>query len=297
MAARNPAESFRRAAPEAQAPAWALHRANDRRSVGTVLVALVLLLLPQFFLPSGAWTGLWILAVTVACCATHVVVHNHCHRPMFVGLRANVAFNVVASIARGHCVSDVYVAHNLNHHAAQGGAEDWIAPSLGGQGHPAVRLSRFVVRAATAMMRERNRLPDRGRALLPAPFATSIVWEKRVLPGAILLLFWHDWYAACLFAVLPWGLSLAWLVGVNYVQHEGCDPDTEFAHSRNFTGGWTNWLLFNNGYHTAHHAQPGLHWSDTKALHESLQDRIPPHLIESSAVRYMVRRYVRGRGD
>ncbi len=146
-------------------------------------------------------------------------------------------------------------------------------------------------------MRERNRLPARGRALLPEPFASSVPWEKGLLPLVIVLLLWHDWRSACLYAVLPWGVSLAWLVGVNYVQHEDCDPDAEFAHSRNFTGRCTNWLLFNNGYHTAHHARPGLHWSETSSLHAQLAARIPQSLIEPSAIRYMIRRYLRRRGD
>lgn len=297
MAAKRLSESVGVAAQGAQRPGWALHRACDRRSIATVLVALALLLLPQWIALDAVWAVPWILVAIVACCATHVVVHNHCHRPLFVSHPMNVAFNLVASVARGHCVSDVYVAHNLNHHTAQGNEHDWIAPRIGGQGHPAVRLLRFIVRAARSMVRERNRLPGRGRALLPEPFATSVAWEKRLLPGVIALLVWHDWRAVCLFAFLPWGVSLVWLVGVNYVQHEGCDPGTEFAQSRNFTGRWTNWLLFNNGYHTAHHAEPGLHWSETKALHTQLVDRIPKNFNEPSAFRYMIRRYVGRQGD
>lgn len=276
---------------------WALHRAADRRSIATVVVTVLLLLVPQWLAVNGLGAVIWIPLTIVACCATHVVVHNHCHRPIFVHQRANVAFNLVATVGRGHCVSDVYVAHNLNHHAAQGSSDDWIAPMLGGQGHPVVRLLRFIVRAAGSMVRERNRLPLRGRTLLPEPFASSVVWEKRLLPCVIVLLLWHDWRAACLFALVPWSISLAWLVGVNYVQHEGCDPAVEFAQSRNFTGRWTNWLLFNNGYHTAHHTVPGLHWSETRQLHEQLVGRIPQHLNEPSAIRYMIRRYAGGRTD
>ena len=275
---------------------WALRHACDRRSIATVAVTLVLLFIPQWLALHAGWAVVWILLSILACCATHVVVHNHCHRPLFVDLRANGAFNMVASVARGHCVSDVYVAHVLNHHAQRGGENDWIATSLGGQGHPGMRLLRFIVRASRSMVRERNRLPARGRALLPEPFASSVVWEKRLLPLVIVLLFWHDWRSACLYAFLPWSLSLAWLVGVNYIQHEDCEPDAQFAHSRNFTGGWTNWLLFNNGYHTAHHAAPGLHWSETSGLHAQLAAQIPQGLVEPSAIRYMIRRYVRRQG-
>ena len=275
---------------------WALRNPRDRRAVATVGVALVLLLLPQFVSP-GAWALLWIGVATVACCSSHVVVHNHCHRPLFRTVSANRTFNLFATIARGHCASDVYLAHNVNHHAEQGGSGDWITPALGGCGHPLLRLSRFVVRAAVSMVRERNRLPHRGRDLVPEPFRSSLPWEKRFLPLVILLLLWNDWQAACLYALTPWALSLVWLVGVNFVQHDGCDPHTEWAHSRNFSGRFANWLLFNNGYHTAHHVDPGLHWSGTKSLHERLASRIPSRLQQPSAAQYMIRRYLLGQDD
>lgn len=277
--------------------AWTLRHPADRRSVTTVLCAVGLLLAPQWLMLSPAGTALWLVPTFLACCASHVVVHNHCHCPIFASHIANRGFNLLASVARGHCASDIYLAHNVNHHAEQGRAGDWIAPGLGGQGSPLLQLGRFVVRASISMARERNRLEDKGRALLPEPFRSSLSQEKVLLPVVVGLLFWNNWQAALLHAVLPWTASLAWLVGVNYLQHEGCDPDSDWAHSRNFTGRFTNWLLFNNGYHTVHHAEPGVHWSETRALHEGLANRIPSHLDEPSATRYLIRRYLLARSD
>jgi fatty acid desaturase len=259
------------------------------RSVATVCVAVALLLVPQFVaLPPGL-----ILITFVACCASHVVVHNHNHQPIFTTDSANVAFNLLATFARGHCASDVYVAHVLNHHAEQGRAGDWIRPSLGGEGHRLVRLARFIVRAAASMLRERRRLGWEGMWRLPEPFRTSIVVEKIFLPCVIVALALHDWRAFLLFCALPWAGALAWLVGVNYVQHEGCDPGNAYGHSRNFTGAFTNWLLFNNGYHTAHHLEPTLHWSELAHKHRSIAALIAVELNQPSAARYMLREYFR----
>jgi fatty acid desaturase len=252
----------------------------------------LLVLAPQFLALPPAVAAPWITLAFLACCASNVVVHNHNHRLIFVSDAANRVFNLLATLARGHCASDVYIAHVLNHHAEQGRGGDWIRPGLGGAGHPLLRLARFTVRAAASMLRERRRLGWEGMWRLPEPLRTSMLVEKVFLPCGIALLLVHDWKAFLLFCALPWGASLAWLVAVNYVQHEGCDPDSAYGHSRNFTGAFTNWLLFNNGYHTAHHLDPLLHWSELPQAHARIAASIPEALNQTSATRYLLQQYV-----
>src|SRR5262249_23362564 len=43
-----------------------------------------------------------------------------------------------------------------------------------------------------------------------------------------------------------------------------------------------NWWFFNNGYHTAHHLQPDLHWSELPKFHEEIRSRIDPSLDRRS---------------
>jgi fatty acid desaturase len=265
----------------------------DRRSLATVLVTVVLLLVPQFAPMPTALAAPWITVTFLACCASHVIVHNHNHCLIFTTDVANRVFNLLATLARGHCASDVYIAHVLNHHVEQGRAGDWIRPELGGTGHALVRIARFTVRAALSMLRERRRMRWEAMWRLPEPFRTSMLIEKVFLPMAIVLLLVSDWRAFLLFAALPWLGALAWLVGVNYVQHEGCDPQSTHAHSRNFTGAFTNWLLFNNGYHTAHHLDPRRHWSDLPQAHAQIASEIPPDLNQPSAARYVLRECLR----
>jgi fatty acid desaturase len=64
-------------------------------------------------------------------------------------------------------------------------------------------------------------------------------------------------------------------VAINLLQHQGCDHSSPHNHSRNLTGAMVNWLFLNNGYHTAHHQRPALHWS---LLPEYHQREIAPHI-------------------
>ena len=219
-------------------------------------------------------------------------MHNHNHCVIFANDAINIGFNLLATFARGHCASEVYIAHVQNHHVEHGRDADWIRPALGGEGRALIRLARYIVRATRSMLVERRRLGWEGMWRLPQPFRTSILVEKVFLPCVLVALALNDWKSLLVFGVLPWAVSLAWLVGVNYLQHEACDPLSRYGHSRNFTGRFTNWLLFNNGYHTVHHIEPQLLWSRLPEAHRCIAASIPPALNESSATRHLLRHYV-----
>ena len=87
------------------------------------------------------------------------------------------------------------------------------------------------------------------------------VMERSVFYGVMVVLVIIDWRATLLFLVMPWLAAQIMLVGVNLLQHQDCDTNSEFDHSRNVTGRVINFLLLNNGYHTAHHLRPSMHWS------------------------------------
>jgi fatty acid desaturase len=80
----------------------------------------------------------------------------------------------------------------------------------------------------------------------------------------------------------------------NYVQHVHADEESEWNHSRNFTGKFMNFFLLNNGYHTVHHESPGLHWSETPAEHEKIKDNIDQRLEEKSFWWMIIRVYILG---
>jgi fatty acid desaturase len=75
--------------------------------------------------------------------------------------------------------------------------------------------------------------------------------------------------------VVPQLIANLGIVGINFLWHDGCDPEHPVNHSRNFTGSLLNFLSLNNGYHGMHHEEPGMHWS---LLPEAHARRIHPGL-------------------
>jgi fatty acid desaturase len=262
--------------------AWPrLRRRADRRSLLFTGVALALLAAPHAWAPPSWLAPAWVAAASFACFIASIVNHNQMHCAAFTTRLPNVAFNVALALARGHSASGIVVPHNLNHHAQAGREGDWIRPQLAGRGLGWARLARYVVAASANMLVMRLRA---GAPRLPADLRSSLLAEKAALAAAIVLAAWHDPRTFALFNALPWLAGLALLVGVNLLQHDACDPASELGGSRNFTGGFGNWLFFNNGYHTAHHLQPGAHWSELPALHARLRGRLPRAELEQPSI-------------
>jgi hypothetical protein len=78
----------------------------------------------------------------------------------------------------------------------------------------------------------------------------------------------------------------------NYIQHVHADPWSEHDHSRSFDGKLINFLLFNNGLHSAHHETPGAHWSTLTEVHAKLAPDINPELNQSSFFGWCFQVYV-----
>ena len=272
--------------PGAPAAGWLRYRA-DRRSVLVVGLALVLVLLPQGWRPPGAWAGAWLFAACLACFLSSLIAHNHMHCLTFRAPLLNAAFDVALSIARGHTASGIVVPHNLNHHRLAGAAGDWIRPQLAGSGLGWLRLLRYVGRASVNMLLQRRR-PEAPR--LSRRRQARLRVEQAALAIAIASLVVHDVRAFLLFAALPWLVGLGLLVGVNLLQHDRCEPGHGLAGSRNFVGTLGNWLCFNNGFHTAHHLEPGRHWSELPASHLALRSALPrPDLEQASILAFLWR--------
>jgi hypothetical protein len=72
------------------------------------------------------------------------------------------------------------------------------------------------------------------------------------------------------------------------------DPWSEHNHSRNFCSLLGNWLVFNNGYHAAHHESAGLHWSKLPEAHDKIAHLIHPDLNQGSIFGFCFRSYVLG---
>ena len=95
-------------------------------------------------------------------------------------------------------------------------------------------------------------------------------------------------------ALCYWNLPMALLffVGSNilnryglwwgtYWQHVKAPGEHVYAASNTTTHLGLNTLTFNNGYHTAHHEKPGLHWSLLPARTREIRDQIPARCLRN----------------
>jgi fatty acid desaturase len=101
-----------------------------------------------------------------------------------------------------------------------------------------------------------------------------------------------DWKKALLYVIIPQQFALFSVLIFNYIQHVHADEESDYNHSRNFVSPTTNFLLFNNGFHTIHHFRASIHWSETPEAHKKIDHLIAPHLKERGFWPYIIKAYI-----
>src|SRR5690606_13002891 len=145
-------------------------------------------------------------------------------------------------------VSAFVPGHNLSHHKHTQTRRDVMRTTKVRHGWNILNMVEFAPRVAVAIMRN-------DAAYVGAMKGQHKKWFQRYrieasfVWGITLLLFVIDWKKALLYWFIP-HLYAAWgIISINYLQHDGCDPDHRYNHSRNFVGKFVNWWSFNNGFH------------------------------------------------
>jgi fatty acid desaturase len=266
------------------------HRA-DRRSVAIGSFVVVTTLLP-YVVTLPTWLALlWAPLAAVLSLSAWSVVHNQVHTPLFVAPWQNDAWSVWIALATGHPPTGLVLTHNANHHVHVGGPEDWSRPANAGSGPGPVRLLRYAVVTPIAMARGRR---GAGGRALPLRLRRRLSLEKTILYSLALaaLLLSPTTYLA--FTLPTWIGGTLLFLGVNLLQHDGCDPQSPLDHSRDFTSPLMNTFFFGGGYHTAHHLRPGQHWSELATAHARVvaPARRRPELSQRSIVGFLLRAYL-----
>ncbi|MBS2032632.1 MAG: fatty acid desaturase [Deltaproteobacteria bacterium] len=213
--------------------------------------------------------------------ATAVISHNHNHGNIWKWKPANVVTSWVISIYYGFpCIAWV-PTHNQVHHRLNNKPGDTSrSPKYFKKNHLLALLvyptltgieQQVEIKAFFGTLWKRNK---KAWAIAASEYA--------VFFGFLAVMLFLDWRKALLFFVIPQQFALFTIQVFNYVQHVEADAHSEWNHSRNFVSPVLNALLFNNGYHTVHHLKPGVHWSQTPALHAEHVSKIHPSLLVKS---------------
>ena len=220
------------------------------------------------------------------------ITHNHNHVRMWKSGVLNTLQDWWLTVFYGFPVFAWIPTHNKNHHRLNNRPGDdtiWYRVSEKNNlwtllSYPAVSAyyqQRAIKEYLGGLYRK-----NRGRFYLSiAQYALLISWIM-----AFVLL---DWRKAILFVIIPQQASLFSVLLFNYVQHVHANEESDWNHSRNFTGLF-NSFLFNNGLHTAHHERAGTHWSEIPVEHRKVEHLIDTSLNERSFWWYLFRNYVLG---
>lgn len=221
-----------------------------------------------------------------------VATHNTVHCPVFRERSANRAFQVVLSLTYGSPVSSFVPGHNLSHHKHTQSSRDVMRTTKVRHQSNLLNMLEFVPRVAVAIMKNDVVYTGAMKGTHRAWYRQFRIEQSTVL-GVTAILFVVDWKKAILFWMIP-HLYAAWgIIGMNYLQHDGCDVSHDYNHSRNFVGRWVNYMTFNNGYHGIHHRIPGAHWSLLPRLHaEKIAPHLDPRLDEPSFPAYLFRTFI-----
>lgn len=218
-------------------------------------------------------------------CAT--IVHNTIHCPIFKSRTNNRIFQVILSFTYGHPVSAYVPGHNFSHHKYAQTEKDNIRTYKARFKWNLLNQLFFFYIMSGSILKSEIRFTKKMRKEKPR-------WYKQYLLESILLntvrvgLLILDWRAFLLVIFIPHQYAAWGIVGTNYWQHEGCDENHKYNHTRNFTGKLLNFFAFNNGYHGIHHLRPGLHWSLLPYYHEKyIVPHLHPNLNQKSLLVYL----------
>ncbi len=265
-----------------------LRNRSDLRTVGALALTVGLFAYqwtrPGLFNPWLYPLSLW-LSFSVA-----VISHNHNHVATWKSRPLNLLTNYVLGLFYGYPVVAWIPTHNQNHHVFNNREGDLSrSPKLFKGNH---LLSLIVYPPLTSLAQSRAvwrwlpGLRKTNRKLFWSAVSEYVVFAA-LMVGAFLL----NWRKALFLLLIPQQFALFSIQVVNFWQHIECDAESPWNHSRNFVGGALNALLFENGFHTVHHLQPGAHWSVLRELHGQHAHKIDPALNVPSAPAWIGRTY------
>ena len=226
------------------------------------------------------------LAITVA-----VIAHNHNHVPMWKSSFLNHVTDNWITLFYGFPAFAWTPTHNKNHHKFNNREGDFTITYRFSEANNILTLLSYpsissYFQQSPVMNHLRGLYKDKRNK-----FYLALI-QYAVLGLFIIIALLIDWRKALLFIVIPQQVALFVIMIFNYIQHVHADEESPLNHSRNFTSRFTNFMMFNNGYHTAHHNKASVHWSQLPAAHKKIAHQIEPHLNQSTIIGYLLKTYL-----
>jgi fatty acid desaturase len=231
--------------------------------------------------------------------ACGVIAHNHNHCPTFKSKGMNQLFGNWISVFYGYPTFAWIPTHNLNHHKylnTEGDAT--ITWRFTNRHNFFVAVTYFFVSAyyqsfpTSAFLKKAK---ETNPALHRRIRGQYIYWISAYVVLLATAIFLHGpgqgTYVFVMSVAIPAFFALWTIMLFNYEQHVHTDPWSEHNHSRSFMSPTLNFLLFNNGYHGAHHENPGMHWSKLPEAHAKIAAEVHPSLQLSSLWWYWFKQY------
>ena len=285
---------------------WMLRHSADNRTLFFITVYFALFAVLWAITPAGHaewsptdwWMGsIGFLLLCPLAFMGAVTTHNAIHCPIFRNKRLNKAFQVVLTLTYGHPVSSYVPGHNLSHHKHTQSRRDVMRTSKARFSWHLLNLLFFLPQVSKSIMRADAQYIMMMRKRHPRWFKQLII-ELTILMIANVALFVLDWRKGLILWLIPHLYAQWGIVTFNLLQHDGCDENSEYNHSRNFMSPLLNFFTYNNGYHTVHHRTPGLHWSKLPAIHaRDISPHIHPALEQQSMAKYLWHTFVLNNRD
>lgn len=270
-----------------------LRYAADCRSLALLSILIVLLIVQW-----TGWARHWGLQLAAALLAfvACVIKHNHIHCRTFHAPAWNRVFEHVLGACTGQPTTAIISIHNERHHQDAQSERDCVRSSLVNFRSNVANLLLFPLAAVCAVHRNKASDLTGWKCTRPDLYRRLIV-ERIVLIGALTPLVLIDWRATVVYLGVPWIFGQWCIVAINLIQHQNCDHTSSHNHSRNFTGSALNWIFLNNGFHTAHHLRPALHWSLLQKFHErEVSPLVRTELNERSFLSFLFRFLIAKKG-
>ncbi|XXF80479.1 fatty acid desaturase [Myxococcaceae bacterium GXIMD 01537] len=256
---------------------------NPRDRIPVLLFACVFALdLTVYFTSTHWWLPiLWLAFWAIPKGWISAWNHHHQHVPMFRHTLPNRLLEVVFGFQTGVTSQAWFLHHVLGHHQNYLDQEKDESRWKRADGSTMGELEYSLVTALVAYPRAFS-VGLKNRKVLPTFLGMA------ALQVALLgLLFWHNWYNALWVFLLPMCLSLYLTVWATYFHHVGLDATEHTKASYNILHRGYNLMTGNLGYHTAHHAKHGVHWSQLPQLHAQLAKDIPATLYRQPGIPFV----------